>query len=147
VSEINLCLNRLKGREEGDKQYAYNDATGKRVTCKPGGNLSIGIGVNLENGLDEEEREWITQHRLLIFSTELCALVWYEKLDTVRRSVILDIAFNEGYLGLLRFHLMIAAIEKGDWVEAQAQCHVEDQRLDAQRYIPLGKILLTGVDQ
>lgn len=147
MNEVDICLARMQKREEGDRQFAYNDATGKRVSCKPNGNLSIGIGINLEFGLDEEEREWLTRHRLLLHSAWLCKLPWYQALDTVRKSVFLDISFNAGDSGLLRFPHLIAAAARKDWPDCQKQCHVENPRLDEQRYIPLGKILLTGIDQ
>lgn len=147
MNEVEICLERFKDREEGDRQFAYNDATGKRVTCKPNGNLSIGIGINLEFGLDEEEREWLTRHRLLLHSAWLCKFPWYQALDPVRRSVFLDISFNAGDGGLLHFPKLIAAAADKNWAEAQRQCHVENQRLDEQRYVPLGKILLTGINQ
>ncbi len=147
MNEVELCLERMKNREEGDKQFAYNDATGKRVSCRPNGNLSIGIGINLEFGLDEDEREWLTRHRLLLHSAWLCKFAWYDSLDSVRRSVFLDISFNAGDGGLLKFPKLIAAAANKDWAECQAQCHVENPRLDAQRYVPLGKILLTGINQ
>lgn len=152
MNEVDICLARLRRREEGDRQFAYNDATGKRVTCKPNGNLSIGIGINLENGLDEEEREWLTRHRLLKMSSDLCRLSWYLGLDAVRRSVCLDIAFNEGEGGLLHFPHMISALAQKDWKTAKDECAIEertplDKVVNETRYKPLGEILLTGVDQ
>jgi hypothetical protein len=147
MNEVDMCYLRMKNREEGDRLFAYNDATGKRVTCKPNGNLTIASGVNLEYGLDEEESEWLTRHRLLKHSAWLCKLPWYEGLDAVRRSVFLDISFNAGDQGLLKFPHLIAAAAARNWSDCQRQCHVENPRLDEQRYVPLGKILLTGIDQ
>jgi GH24 family phage-related lysozyme (muramidase) len=147
MNEVDICQARMKKREEGDKQFPYNDTTGKRVTCKPGGNLSIGQGINLEFGLDEEERDWLTRHRLLAHDVWLEKLAWYISLDTVRKSVFLDISYNAGDGGLLHFPHLIAAAERKDWAECQKQCHVKNQQLDEQRYTPLGKILVTGIDQ
>jgi len=152
MNEMEICLNRLKGREEGDRQFAYNDATGKQVTCRPTGNLSIGIGINLEEGLDEDERIWLTTHRLNKLSAQLCQFKWYLGLDPVRRSVCLDIAFNEGERGLLHFPHMISALAIKDWQTAKEECKIAeltplDKKVNQTRYIPLGEILLTGVDQ
>lgn len=147
ATEIDICLRRLQKREEGDRQFAYNDATGQKVTCRPKGNLSIGIGINLEDGLDEDERVWLAQHRLLKLSAQLCQFKWYMDLDPVRRSVCLDIAFNAGERGLLGFPHMISALAVKDWQLAQENCCVENQKLNEQRYKPLGQILLTGVDE
>lgn len=150
MNEVDYCLARLK-REEGDRQFAYNDATGKQVTCKPNGNLSIGIGLNLEDGLDEDERVWLANHRLLKLSAQLCQFTWYMGLDPIRRSVCLDIAFNEGERGLLKFPHMISALAIKDWHTAQEECKIAeitpmDKVVNEKRYVPLGLILLTGVD-
>ena len=41
----------------------YDDATGKRVRA-PVGRLTIGVGINLDDGLDEHEVDWLERHRL-----------------------------------------------------------------------------------
>jgi lysozyme len=140
---IELAYERLVGREEGRRAYAYNDATGQRVTCRPTGNLSIAVGVDLEIGLDNDEIDWLSKHRLGKVETSLSVYAWYQHCDPVRQSVLLDVAFNVGVLGLLHFVHMIAAIQHCDWPAAQAECSVQDPRLRT-RYERLGRILLTG---
>ena len=130
--------------EEGRKPFAYNDATGKRVTCKPEGNLSIGVGINLETGLDAEEMEWLFRHRAGIIEQALLKFAWYTGTDPVRQSVVLDIGYNEGLQGLLHFPHLIAAISIKDWPTASSECRVADPKLDAQRYAPLRALLLSG---
>lgn len=142
MTVIDITYARLNG-EEGRKQFAYNDATGKRVTCQPDGNLTIAVGVNLETGLDGEEIDWLSRRRLEKRANELAAYAWYRGLDAARQSVLLDIAFNEGTGGLLHFPRMLAAIGQQDWAVAATECHTADPRLDA-RYAALAKILLTG---
>lgn len=137
-----LAYSRLGG-EEGRKVFAYNDATGQRVTCQPGGNLSIAVGVNLETGLDDEEVDWLSQHRLSKVENQLTAYAWYRSLDAPRQSVLIDIAFNQGVGGLLHYPRMLAALGQQEWSVAAVECHVSDPRLDA-RYAGLAKILLTG---
>lgn len=39
-------------------------------------------------------------------------------LDTVRRSVIIDMIFNLGLAGVMKFEHMLFAIKHGDWVRA-----------------------------
>ena len=140
---VDICYARLD-TEEGRERYAYNDATSKRVTCQPGGNLSIAVGVNLEVGLDDEEIDWLSKHRLTKRENELLGYAWYRACDPVRQSVLLDIAFNQGTGGLLHYPLMIAAVSRMDWEGAAAQCHVADPKLDASRYAPLRRLLATG---
>lgn len=138
-----MTYDRLTG-EEGRKAFAYDDSTGKRVTCQPAGNLSIAVGVNLETGLDAEEIDWLSKHRLQKTETALQVYSWYRALDTARQSVLLDIAFNTGPTGLLHFPRMLTAIEQQQWDVAAMECHTGDPRLDT-RYAGLAKILLTGI--
>lgn len=142
MTAIDLTYARLK-LEEGQIPFAYNDATGKRVTCQPGGNLSIACGVNLETGLDNDEMDWLSRHRLEKVANQLTAYVWYRGLDAPRQSALLDIAFNQGVNGLLHYPHMLAALQSQDWKTAAMECHVADARLD-KRYADLAKILLSG---
>lgn len=132
-------------REEGRRAHAYNDATRETVTCQPHGNLTIGYGINLENGLDDAETAWLLQHRLGLIDTALRPYAWYADIDEVRGSVLLDIGYNAGVAGLLKFPHMLAAAADGDYVAMADQCHVADAALDASRYDPLRQIILTGV--
>lgn len=83
------------------------------------------------------------RYLLELEETPLLALDWYAKLDPVRRSVCLDIAYNEGVHGLLNFPHMIAALSRQDWPSAATECHVEDPKL-AGRYAALAQLLLIG---
>lgn len=139
---LDLFTKRALG-EEGKKQFAYNDATGKRVTCQPGGNLSIGVGLNLETGLEDEEIVWLFRNRAGKMEQQLQAYAWYVALDAVRQSVVLDIAFNNGLHGLLHFPAMIAALTARNWAEAAKQCTVTNPAL-AGRYAALADLLLRG---
>lgn len=131
--------------EEGIRKFAYNDATGKTVTCKPGGNLSIGEGINLETGLDAAEIQFLIAHRAGLVEQELLKYAWYVGIDTpVRQSVILDVGFNLGIGGLLHYPHMIAALAVKDWTAAANELHVSEAAVDAQRYAPLRKLLLNG---
>jgi lysozyme len=140
---LELAYQRLSGGEEGRRAHAYNDATGARVSCLPSGNLTIAVGVDLEVGLDDEEIDWLSRHRLAKVEAGLLVYSWYQHCDPVRQSVLLDIAFNVGVAGLLHFVHMIAAIGCADWKAAQAECSVQDEKL-RPRYARLGRILLTG---
>jgi GH24 family phage-related lysozyme (muramidase) len=142
VSAVDITYARLN-LEEGRKPFAYDDSTGKRVSCQPQGNLTIAVGVNLEVGLDNEEIDWLSRRRLGKLETVLSSYQWYRGLDPARQSVLLDIAFNQGATGLLHYPHMLAAIQSKDWATAATECHVADPRLD-KRYADLAKILLSG---
>lgn len=146
MNGVDIALARLKV-EEGKRAFAYDDSTGKRVTCRPAGNLSIGYGINLETGLDDEEQQWLLEHRLSKVELALNECWWWKRLDPVRASVLLDLGYNMGVESLLHFPLMLAAIGRQDWQAAH------DELLDSKaarqlpgRYGKLATILLTGVD-
>lgn len=147
MTAIDCAFARLKPEEEY-RQFPYNDKTGKRVTCvtpdsETTGNLTWLYGLNLETAGCSELAELVLRWELAQFEKSLLAFAWYVGCNDVRRSVLLDIAFNEGVHGLLHFPSMLAAIAAGDWVTAKAQCHVEDPRL-ATRYAVLADLLFRG---
>jgi lysozyme len=145
VSAVDITAARLL-KEEAFRQYPYNDATGQRVTCLPGGNLSWLIGLNLETAGSMELAEVMTAFLLGKLNASLAAFWWYSKLDDVRLSVILDIAFNAGAAGLLHFPKMLAAIGAQDWATAKAELLDSDAARELpKRYAALAQILLTGV--
>jgi len=144
---LSVFLARALG-EEGMRRFAYNDTTGKTVTCKtmdPPGNLSIGEGINLEVGLDDEEIAWFLQHRAGLVFVQIQKFPWWPTDDAVRGSVLLDVGFNDGLTGLLHFPHMLAAAANKDWVTASAQLLDSDAaRALPSRYNPLAQLLLNG---
>lgn len=142
MSAVDLAYARLNS-EEGRRSFAYNDATGKRVTCQPGGNLSIAVGVNLETGLDDDEIDWLSKHRLQLCADGLAVYTWYQGMDEVRQSVFLDIAFNAGLKGLLHYPHMIAFAAAKDWIDAAKECVTSTPGLQ-KRYTNLARILDSG---
>lgn len=144
MSALDLTYVRLD-TEEGRRAFAYNDATAKRVTCQPGGNLSIAVGVNLETGLDDEEIDWLSKHRLAKVEASLSQYPWYASLDELRQSVVLDVAFNAGVSGLLHFPKMIAALSAQNWQTAANELLDSDAaRKLPNRYGPMAQILKGG---
>lgn len=143
MNEIDILVKRLPA-EEGVRRFAYDDSTGKQVTCKPRGNLTIGIGHNLETGLDDEDIDRFLRKDLGKIVSSISQYDWYKLCDPVRKSVLLDMAFNQGVSGLLHYAHMLSAILKFDWETAAGECAVADPKLDASRYAPLRKLLLVG---
>ena len=69
LKELALEMLRSDG-QEGVRRHAYDDATGKRVRA-PEGNLTIGCGINLDQGLDDYEVDMLERHRLHVNLVEL----------------------------------------------------------------------------
>ncbi len=146
MNEVDIASKRLL-TEEGVRRFAYDDSTGKQVTCKPKGNLTIGVGLNLENGLDDEDVSYHLQKSLRKIVKEISGYAWYQKCDPVRKSVLIDVAFNQGTTGLLHYVHMLSAILKSDWETASSECAVADPKLDMSRYKPLRELMLVGGDE
>ena len=109
----------------------YDDATGERVRA-PVGRLTIGVGINLDVGLDEHEVDWLERHRLHVgmvaFEREAAALAFPG--PTHLASTLLPddaqvalslMVFQLGPDGTLEFHAMLKAIASGDWEGAAAE--------------------------
>lgn len=134
--------------EEGRRPKPYNDKTGKTLTLRPAANITIGDGINLENGLYPNEMDFIFNNRTTIAANEVAPYWWFKNLDEVRASVFIDLCYNDGLPHLLHFVLTLSAAGNGDWQEAHDQLLDSDAaREDVHRYQVLAEILLTGVNQ
>lgn len=98
---------------EGLKLKPYRDTKGV---------LTIGVGRNLvAKGISREEALLMLRNDIREVTGRLEQYEWYSKLDPIRQKVIIDMCFNLGLNGLLRFRNMIAAIEAGDYQAAADQ--------------------------
>lgn len=99
------------------------------------GKLTQGIGRNLEaHPLSDKEknelvdgkvslevaRRWVIEE-LVPIEDKLSDTVDYLKCNTIRRAILLDMAFNIGLLGLSKFKKMWEHIHKENWVEASRE--------------------------
>lgn len=110
-------------RHEGRRPLAYDDATGE--TIKPGytmvGNATIGVGtlIGPGGGLTSAEIDLLFHNR-----DEIAAhfvdnnLPIKTPLPVLARDVLIEMAFQLGGGGLLKFHHMLAALDIGDYVGA-----------------------------
>ena len=135
MSALDVAAKRLKS-EEGFRSQAYRDTLG---------HLTIGYGFNIEAGITERCAAALMAAQIDEIQAQLNDYSWFNGLDDVRGSVLLDIAFNAGVGGLLHFPKMLAAIGARNWQGAH------DELLDSQaarmlphRYQPLANMLLTG---
>ena len=73
-------------------------------------------------------------------------LPYFTKLDNERQYALIDMAFNLGVFGLLRFKKMLKALEKGDFKRASKECLDSKYAKDVgNRAIRIAKTLETGV--
>jgi lysozyme len=102
-----------------EEQLLLHDGLRLRPYRDTKGVLTIGVGRNLEaKGISREEALSLLQNDIREVTGHLQQYEWYSKLDPIRQKVIIDMCFNLGLNGLLRFRNMIAAIEAGDYQAA-----------------------------
>lgn len=112
------------------------------------GKLTIGVGRNLDDkGISKEEALFLLRNDIHEVMDALEKHEWYLALDPIRRKVLIDMAYNLGADGLLRFQRMIAALERGDYENAA------DQMLDSRwaeqvgyRAVRLAEMMRSGRD-
>lgn len=108
--------------EEGYRQFAYDDATGLDVKA-PKGKLTIAIGWNIQdNGCPLDLAQYIAGYFLKKYDRQLTKnLAFYDKLDEVRKCVILDMSYNMGVDGVQTFKNTLNLISQGFYKNAAAQ--------------------------
>lgn len=101
-----ILVEQLK-RHEGFRAHVYTDTTGHKT---------IGYGFNLDAGINERNAEALLQSQLAeiwLQCNEEFKRFWF-RLSHARQGVIIDMVFNLGMRGFLKFKKMIKAIEDLD---------------------------------
>lgn len=105
----------------------------------PAGYKTIGVGRNLEtNPLTSEEKRVCGDYEHGITKQAAFYLLrndiervnkeckkhipFFETLDNERQYALLDMSFNLGIKGLLKFKKMLSAMGIGNWIEASNEC-------------------------
>ena len=125
-------------RHEGNKLYPYYDTTG---------HITIGVGRNLSSrGITQIESNELLENDLYYFTTQLQdTLASFNELDDARKAVLIDMCFNLGLKGLLKFKKLLDAIQKKDWITASSEIMLSKAANQApNRYKELAQIIRTG---
>jgi lysozyme len=98
-------------QHEGLRLFPYQDTTG---------HFSIGVGRNLnERGISRPEAIYLMRNDILDAVAALNnGLSWWRALDPIRQRVLIDMAFNLGIAGLLKFNLMLSHAHQGKYDQA-----------------------------
>ena len=100
--------------DEGEVLHEYKDHLGFS---------SIGIGILIDKrkggGLLPEESSFIFQNRMRILKDRIRqALPWFDELDEVRQGVLLNMAYQMGVDGLLKFKTTLSHVKARQWTAA-----------------------------
>lgn len=106
-------------KEEGIRLLPYLDTASK---------LTIGIGRNLTDvGISETEANFLLGSDISRTEAALDANIpWWRKLDDVRQSVMMDLAFNLGVQTLGTFHRTLAAVQAANFPLAAAELRASE---------------------
>ena len=98
-------------RDEGLRLAPYKDSVGK---------LTIGIGRNLEDrGISWAEAQFLLDNDIAIATADLDRNApWWRNLSEGRQRALVNMAFNLGVPGLMRFEKMLSALERGEYDDA-----------------------------
>lgn len=104
-------------RDEGSVSHAYEDSlgfttigVGRLIDARRGGGLSDSeIGYLLSNDIEEKTAQ------------VLAAFPWASKLSEPRFAVLVNMAFQLGIGGLLKFKRALGSIEDGQYKEASME--------------------------
>lgn len=101
-------------RDEDNKPHAYQDSMGywtigigRLVDKRKGGRLRPDEILYLFNNDLAEKEQDLDKH-----------LPWWRKLSPARQRVLLNMCFNLGIAGLLKFKNTLAAMQRGDYKAA-----------------------------
>ena len=93
-------------QEEGFRSHYYKDSRGF---------LTIGYGYNLDKGMSEKVASALLELMVEEKVIELkAAIPFWNTLSQERKDVFVDMAYNMGTSGLLKFKNMLKAAEQGD---------------------------------
>jgi lysozyme len=112
---IPALLSQLE-EHEGFRSSAYTDSEGwltlgygRLIDKRRGGGISRAEArVLLINDVDR------------VVNQLVAALPWWSELDDVRQNVLIEMGFQLGVPGLLKFKNTLRAVEAGDWHDAAA---------------------------
>ena len=112
-----LGLLRLK-EDEGCRLHAYPDpGTGREPWTIGYG--ATGPGINKDTIWTQAQANGDILVRVKQIETQLShQLPWFDKLQEVRQDVLVNIAYNIGVAGLIKWPITLAAVGRGDYHDA-----------------------------
>lgn len=127
-------------RDEGDREFPYQDAKGQ---------WTIGIGHDLSaNGISPAVRDLLFKEDVDRALNDALTFSWFIGLNDVRQRVVLNMLFNLGRTKFMGFVHMLAAIERQDYLEASRQMLMSDWAGEVHdRATRLAAHMETGCDQ
>ena len=90
----------------------------KAYEC-PSGYTTVGVGRNLDTkGISEDEAMILLDNDISEIKQQLENYDWYKQLDDIRKKVIIDMVFNLGLSGFLKFENTIQCLKDEEYIAA-----------------------------
>src|SRR5690348_6786523 len=106
-------LDKLLIRHEGIRLKPYRDTAGL---------LTIGVGRCIDRiGITEDEALYLLANDKARVIASCRQFEWFDKLDSIRQMVVVDMVFNLGIEGFKKFQKTIAYIRAGRYSDASAE--------------------------
>ena len=113
----------------------------------PAGYKTIGVGRNIEQkGITESEALYLLDNDIGYFTEQLEEnLIGFQELSEDKKAVLVNMAFNLGVNGLLKFKNMLAAVTEERWEDASSEM-LNSRWADqvGNRAIELSEIMANG---
>lgn len=102
------------------EQIKFHEGLRLKPYVCPAGKLTIGYGRNIEDcGITKYEAELLLAHDITAVEGELQdKLKFWATLDPVRQAVLINMAFNMGVNGLMKFKKTLVMVGNGDYSDA-----------------------------
>ena len=126
--------------DEGKEQLEKDEGRRAKVYLDSKGIATIGVGRNLrDKGLANDEINFLFSND--IRDTE--QFLWetfsgWNSFTPHRQDALVNLCFNTGNAGFLKFKKMVAAIKAGNWETASAEC--KDSEVYKERPDRIGRI-------
>lgn len=134
----------MLSRDEGSRNYPYDDATGYPVKA-PLGNLTVGIGHNLDSKpLSDTVIYCILSEDIDIATNTAIDIIGHEtwdKLSENRKLALINLAFNMRPQSLRSFKHMLEAIRSDDWETAGKELRdsLWSRQVDPRQHLNQGR--------
>lgn len=135
--EMQLILKRQLISEEGLRLMPYKDTVGK---------ITIGVGRNLEDkGISNDEAMELLDNDISYFDMELTnRFPFYSLMSDIRKSVLINMAFNIGIMSIYGFTNMLNNLKLGKYdLAAQDMLDSKWAKQVGSRAITLSNIMKT----
>lgn len=140
LTPVNDTKSQLR-RDEGDVPYFYLDHLGY-ATIGVGFLIDKRKGGSLPPAVRDFWLDWLIDEKRRALRN---ALAWFDRLDDVRKGVLLNMAYQLGVPGLLEFHATLALVRDGHYDQAADEMLDSDwARQTPERAKRLSRQMKTG---